>query len=635
MTGIHRLDRAIGSDYPRFTTAEDIRAFEQTPYSMRIAAQSTLDALKCGAAANPDAPAIQFLANADPADTPLIITYRELLAKVMQAANMFHGLGVGPDDVVSFLLPLIPEAFITLLGAEAAGIANPVNPLLEPHQIAEILDAAHTKVLVALGPLPGTDIWQKVEKVRGGLTHLKAIVQVYGGGNPADGIHAFNDLITPQPSDRLVSGRQIAAGDIAAYFHTGGTTGTPKLVRHSHGNQVYQAWAINLLLKAKAGAALLFGMPLFHVGGSLTQALATFCAGGALVVLSPSGWRNPAAIRNIWRLVERYRPDTFSSVPTVLAAALAVPPGAADISSLRYAAGGGSAIPVAIGQAIQDKLKLPVLEVYGMTETSSVHAMAYPDLPIRLGSVGLPLPYARVRIVRLDADGHCERDCAPDEIGVVILAGPGVFGGYLDDAHNKGAFVDGNWVNSGDLGRLDGDGFLWITGRAKDLVIRGGHNIDPAPVEEILFQHPSVGFAAVVGQPDAYAGELPVGYVQLKPGARVQPGELEAFVRERTPERAAVPVQVIPIDPMPLTGVGKVFKPQLRWDAATRVFTRVLSQLSDRGIDCSVKVGPHGSHGSIATVILHGVPDDARGAIENEVHTLLAPYVIRHEVVHG
>ncbi len=633
MTGIHLLDRVIGSDYPNFAAAEDIRAFEQVPYAERIAAQSTFDAIKCGAAANLDAPAIQFLANADPADTPLVVTYRDFVAKVTQAANMFHALGVGPGDVVSFMLPLLPEAFITLFGAEAAGIANPVNPLLEPHQIAEILDAAKTKVLVALGPLPGTDIWQKVEKVRGGLKHLKAIVQVHGGGDPANGIYAFNDLITPQPADRLVSGRQIAASDTAAYFHTGGTTGTPKLVRHSHGNQVYQAWAVNLLLKTRPGATLLFGMPLFHVGGSLTQALPTFSAGGSLVVLSPSGWRNPAAVRNIWGLVERFRPETLPSVPTVLAATLAVPQGTADISSLRYAAGGGSAIPVAVGQAIQDKLKLPVVEVYGMTETSSVHTMAYPDQPIRLGSVGLPLPYARVRIVTLDASGAYERDCAADQIGVVIMAGPGVFSGYLDDAHNKGAFVEGHWVNSGDLGRLDRDGFLWITGRAKDLVIRGGHNIDPAPIEDILFQHPAVGFAAVVGQPDAYAGELPVGYVQLKAGASVQPGELEDWVRARTPERAAVPVQVIPIDPMPLTGVGKVFKPQLRWDAATRVFTKALSQLTDRGVDCSVKVGPHGSHGSLATVTLRNVPAEQREAVANEVHTLLAPFVIRHEVV--
>jgi fatty-acyl-CoA synthase len=633
MAGAHLLDRIIGSDYPSFATDADIRAFEQVPYADRIAAASTYDAIKLGAAHHPDAPAIQFLPNADPSDKPAVISHRDFLARVTQTANMFHALGVNSGDVVSFLLPLLPEAFISLFGAEAAGIANPVNPLLEPHQITEILEAAHTKVLVALGPMPGTDIWQKVEQVRGKLKNLKAIVQVHGPGDPAKGIYSFSDLVAAQPSDRLVSGRRISGDETAAYFHTGGTTGTPKLVRHSHANQVYQAWAMNLLLKTKPGANVLFGMPLFHVGGSLTQALTMLSNGGCLVVLSPAGWRNPASVKNIWGLVERFKPEALTSVPTVLAAAAAVPPGNADISSLRYAAGGGSAIPVAVGKAIQDKFGLPVLEVYGMTETSSVHTMAYPDRPIRLGSVGLPVPYARVRVVKLDDDGRLERDCAADEIGVVIMAGPGVFNGYLNDVHNKSAFIDGNWVNSGDLGRLDKDGSLWITGRAKDLVIRGGHNIDPAPVEDILFQHPAVGLAAVVGQPDAYAGELPVGYVQLKPGASVAAGELEAWVRERSPERAAVPVQIFPIDPMPLTGVGKVFKPQLRWDAATRAFTKILAPLAEKGIGCSVEVGPHGSHGSLATVTIAHSPEQRRDDIAKEVHAVLAPFVLRHEIV--
>jgi fatty-acyl-CoA synthase len=633
MAGAHLLDRIIGSKYPSFVTDAEIDDFEEVPYADRIAAASTYEAIRLGAAHNPDAPAIQYLPNADPADTPIVISHRDFVARVTQAANMFHALGVSSGDVVSFLLPLLPEAFISLFGAAAAGISNPVNPLLESHQIAEILEAARTKVLVALGPMPGTDIWQKVEQVRGRMKHLKAIVQIHGSSDPAKGVFSFSDLVQAQPSDRLVSGRRISGDDIAAYFHTGGTTGTPKLVRHTHTNQVYQAWAINLVLKAAPGANLLFGMPLFHVGGSLTQALTMLSNGGCLVVLSPAGWRNPASVKNIWGLVERFKPETLSSVPTVLAAAATVPPGNADISSLRYAAGGGSAIPVAVGKAIQDKFGLQVLEVYGMTETSSVHTMAYPDRLVRLGSVGRPMPYARVRIVRLDDDGRLERDCAADEIGVVIMAGPGVFSGYLNEEHNKSAFIDGNWVNSGDLGRLDKNGLLWITGRAKDLVIRGGHNIDPAPIEDILFQHPAVGLAAVVGQPDAYAGELPVGYVQLKPGATVAAGELEAWVRERTPERAAVPVQILQIDPMPLTGVGKVFKPQLRWDAATRALAKILVPLTEKGIDCSVRVGPHGSHGSMATVTIVQIPEHKRDTITEEVHAMLAPFVLRHEIV--
>ncbi len=629
------IDRSIGADHPRLASAEDVAAFEKIPYSERIAAASTFDAIKLGAAANPTAPAIQFLPNASHEDEPVVITYAQLVARITQTANALHELGVGPNDVVSFMLPLVPQAFFTLFGAEAAGIANPVNPLLEPHQIAEILEAANTKVLVALGPVPGVDIWDKVMKVRGQLKSLKAIIQVMGPGDEANNIYSFDTLVAKQPHDRLISGRTIKSEDTAAYFHTGGTTGTPKLVPHTHGNQVYQAWVCNIMLKSERGANILFGMPLFHVGGSLTQALSTLAGGGCLVILSPAGWRNPNAVRNIWSLVQRYRPSVLGSVPTVLAATLAVPTDGFDLSSLKIASGGGSAIPVAVCTALTQRHNVPVLEVYGMTETSSVHTISYADRPVRLGSVGHPVPYSKVRIVKIDADGNYAGDCGVNEIGVVAMAGPGVFSGYMMDEHNKGAFVEPGWVNSGDLGRVDEDGYLWITGRAKDLVIRGGHNIDPAPIEDVLFAHPSVAIAAVIGQPDAYAGELPLAYVQLNPGMTVQPGELEDWVRERTPERAAVPVAIIPLEAMPLTGVGKVFKPSLRWDASQRVFTKVLTPLKEKGVNYDVSVGAHGTHGSIATVTISGVPEAERSAIEAYVHGALDPFVLRHEVKWG
>ncbi len=626
------IDRSIGAEHPRLASAADVEAFEKIPYAERIAAASTYDAIKLGASVNPNAPAIQFLANASHEDEPIVISYAQFVARVTQTANALHELGVGPNDVVSLMLPLLPQAFFTLFGAEAAGVANPVNPLLEPHQIAEILEAANTKVLVTLGPTPGTDIWDKVMKIRGGLKNLKAIVVVAGPGDEANGIYEFDRLVAKQPHDRLVSGRTIRSEDTAAYFHTGGTTGTPKLVRHTHGNQVYQAWVCNLMLKSEPGTNILFGMPLFHVGGSLTQTLSTLAGGGCLVILSPAGWRNPNSVRNIWPLVQRYRPAVLGSVPTVLAATLAVPTDSFDLSSLKIASGGGSAIPVAVCTALTQRHNVPVLEVYGMTETSSVHTISYVDRPLRLGSVGHPVPYSKVRIVKIDADGKYAGDCGPNEIGVVAMAGPGVFTGYMMDEHNKGAFIEPGWVNSGDLGRIDEDGYLWITGRAKDLVIRGGHNIDPAPIEDALFAHPAVALAAVIGQPDAYAGELPLAYVQLNPGASVQPGELEDWVRERTPERAAVPVAIIPIETMPLTGVGKVFKPSLRWDAAQRVFEKALAPLRDKGVSYAIAVGAHGTHGSIATVTVSGVPQAERGMVEQFVHGALDPYVMRHEV---
>ena len=633
MTRAHLLDRLIGAEMPEFRTDEEVRAFEATPYSERIAAQSTYDALRVGAAHDPAAPAIHFLQRCEADETPLTLSHAQFIAGVTQTANLLADLGVGPRDVVSFMLPLLPQSFFTLYGAEAAGVANPVNSLLEPSQIAEILRAAGTKVLVALAPMQGSDIWEKVERVRSELPGLKAILQVNGAGDEHNGVYSFDALLPKYASDRLTSGRRIAAEDTAAYFHTGGTTGTPKLVRHTHLNQVYQAWVVNLVLRSKPKRKILFGLPLYHVGGALTQGLATFAGGGAAVVLSPSGWRNQAAVRNIWKLVERYKPEVFGGVPTVLAASLHVPVAGADISSIRYSSGGGSAIPVAVGKGLEKLLGAPVLEVYGMTETSSVHTIAYTGRPIRLGSVGHAVPYSKVRVVKTDSNGRYAGDCAVNEIGAVAMHGPGVFSGYLSDSHNRGAFVEPGWVNSGDLGRLDEEGYLWITGRAKDLIIRGGHNIDPMPVEEILFQHPSVALAALVGQPDAYAGELPLAYVQLKPDAKTTPGELVEFVRERTPERAAVPVNVVLIDAMPLTGVGKVFKPQLRWDAARRVFADTLADLSSRGASVAVAVGAHPVHGSIATVTLSGVPSAERAAIEQQVHERLNPFVLRHEIV--
>jgi fatty-acyl-CoA synthase len=546
---------------------------------------------------------------------------------------MLADLGVGPDDVVSILLPLLPQSFFTLFGAEAVGIANPVNPLLEPGQIAEILRAAGTRVLVTLGPAEGSNIWEKVQRIRGELPRLQAIVAVRGGANAPAPAHDFETLADKYPADHLSSARSIAAADTAAYFHTGGTTGTPKLVRHTHGNQVYQAWAVGLMLRMAAGRSLLFGLPLFHVGGALTQGLAVFASGGTAVVLGPGGWRAPDAVRNVWRLVARYQPELLGAVPTVLAAALGVPLAGADVSTLRCVSGGGSAIPVAVAKAYAERFKVPVLEVYGMTETASVHTISYCDREVRLGSVGHAVPYSRVRVVKADADGRFERDCAVNEIGVVAMAGPGVFSGYLSESHNRSAFVEPGWVNSGDLGRLDEDGYLWITGRAKDLIIRGGHNIDPMAIEEVFFRHPDVALAAVVGQPDVYAGELPVAFVQLKPGVNVEAAELIRYVRAHTPERAAVPVAVYFVDAMPVTAVGKVFKPALRWDAAQRAVTQMLADLRRQDLEIAVEVGAHPAHGSLITVTLKGLPVAARAQLEAQVHERLNPLELRHTVV--
>jgi fatty-acyl-CoA synthase len=630
----HVLDRLIGAELPRFECWNDVLAFEATaPYVDRVAAHSAYEALQLGAALNPDAPAIHFLPNASPDEAPLTFSHAQFLSRVTQAGNLFHSLGIGADDVVSLLLPLVPQAFVALFGAQAVGVANPVNPMLSPAQLADILRAARTRVLVALGPSEGTDIWGKVLAIRQQLPQLKAVLVVGGQGQAALAADDFDAQLAGQPSTHLLSGRLPRANDVAGYFHTGGTTGTPKLVRHTHANQVSQAWGMRLMGLAAPGRGVLFGLPLFHVGGALTQGLATLANGGHVIVLGAAGWRDPRAVRNVWALVQRYRPQLFGAVPTILAAALQVPLGGCDVSCLKRASGGGSAIPVAVIHAYEQRMQLPVLEVYGMTETSSVHTMGYPDMPRQAGSVGLPLPYSRTRVVKLDADGRLLGDCAPHEIGVVAMSGPGVFSGYLSDLHNRGAFVEPGWVNSGDLGHLDEQGQLWITGRAKDLIIRGGHNIDPAPLEELLYRHPAVALAALVGQPDAYAGELPAAYVQLKPGAAASAVELMAYLREKTPERAAVPVALHFVDPMPLTAVGKIFKPALRVDAMRRVVEQLLEGLNAKGDAVAAEVVSDAKYGHVVRISLGDAHGTARERLATAVHERLNPLALRHEVV--
>jgi len=632
MPGLHSLDRIIGDAWPILATDDALRAFESVPFEERIAARSTYEALRCGAAREPKAPAILFLPNASPEDDPVRLSHEGFFARVTQVANALHSLGVQPRDVVSLLLPLMPQAFYALYGTQAAGIANPVNSFLEAGQIAHILRAARTKVLITLGPAEGFNTWEKVKRFRDDLSDLKAILVVGSSGLQPEGTLDFDALVAEQPADRLVSGRVIESADVASYYHTGGTTGLPQLVPLTHGNQVYQAWGMALMFRTRPASTLLMVLPLFHVGGALTHGLQQLCASGTLVVLSAAGWRNKNAMPNIWKLVERYRPEVLAGVPTVLGAVLNVPMEGADVSSIRTVSGGGSTIPVPVADAFQHRFGLPVLETYGMTEASSCHTISYPERPVYLGSVGHALPYSRVRVVEVDDKGKWLRECPTGKIGVVTMAGPGVFSGYVTGAPDA-PFVEPGWVNSGDLGRIDAHGYLWITGRAKDLIIRGGHNIDPLGIEEVLYEHAAVAVAALVGEPDAYAGELPVAYVELKPGMDAQPAELLKWAAARTPERAAVPTQLYLIDNIPLTAVGKVFKPALRTDAAERAVRRLLAFLRDEGCTAEIRVGAHEKLGTLITVRLRGAPVAGADEVMRKVKAKLDPLPLRNEIV--
>jgi len=370
-------------------------------------------------------------------------------------------------------------------------------------------------------------------------------------------------------------------------------------------------------------------LPQFHVGGSIVGGLSPIAHGWTVVLPTALGARNPNVVRDWWSIVETQRVAVAGAVPTSLAAIMNVPREGYDLSSLKAFVSGGSTVPVELIRRIEGELGVPVVEGYGMTEVHCYSTMNPMHGERRPGSVGLRLPYTEVRVADVGPDGTIRRDCPLGTIGHVLMRGPQVTPGYLDKRHDKGAMLSDGWLDSGDLGRLDKDGYLWLTGRSKDLIIRGGHNIDPIVIEEALVRHPAVETAAAVGLPDAYAGEVPIAFVQLKAGAHAAPDELREFCRQEIPERAAVPVQVVPIPQMPLTGVGKIFKPALRLDAAQRAFQAALAPLKAEGITAEVMVRNDPTHGTLAVVQARGAP---RETAARRCAELLGGFQIRHVV---
>lgn len=621
-------------DYPPITTIRDIEALEAVPLDERIESWNINELVRSGAAIDPDKVALYYLADAELDEEPFSLTYRALMARFNRAANLFHALGVGPTDVVAYLLPTVPQNYDVQFGGLAAGIACCVNWMLEPPQIARILAAAKARVVVALGPTPGFEIWDKIEAIRADLPDLRHVLSVQGPGGEVIAASDLDTLMAAQPGDRLVFDRPVDADDVASYVHSGGTTGTPKLARLTHRGFAFKCWANTQIMAHQPDDTIFADYPMFHIAGFFGRGILPFVNGMTVVIPSAMGARSKAFLANYWKLVERFRISLFSGVPTTLSVLVDNPPAGEDVGSLRaYAPTGSAALPIETARQIERTLGIRMLLTFGATEFTQNATMPPRDGDPRYGSTGIRLPYIQVKTVRVGDDGGIERDCAVDEIGVVVVKGPNTIPGYVDESLDEGLYFAGGWINSGDLGRIDADGYLWVTGREKDVIIRGGHNIDPTVIEETLMAHDAVQLAAAVSKPDAYAGELPVAYVQLREGARVTAGALRDFARRRIPERAANPSDIVILDRIPLSHIGKLDKVALRHDAARRVFTKALEPVAGTGVTVAVAVAPHAVYGTLATVTLAAGDAIDRDGVARQAHRILDPFTIRHELV--
>jgi acyl-CoA synthetase (AMP-forming)/AMP-acid ligase II len=578
------------------TLADKAQVEAEHPWAEAQPATTIYELLTRTKNAHGDRPAVTFTLTSDPRDAGETLSWRALHAKATQAANLFRPLGVGENDVVAYVMPNASETVWAYLGGSVAGVVNPINPLLEPEQIASILNETEAKVVVTLKSFLKTDVAQKTARavaMAPGVTHVLEVDLLRYLSPPKSWIagllrpknpvthHArvldFNRELARQKADGLTFPDSFD-NRVAAYFHTGGTTGMPKVAQHTYTGMIYNGWLGAELLFTHEDT-LICPLPLFHVFACYPVLMSVLVSGGHVVFPTPQGYRGAGVFDNFWKLVERWNVTFMITVPTALSALMQRPVNA-DVSSLRVAISGSAPLPMELYTRFRQATGVNIAEGYGLTEATCLVSCNPVDGLQKVGSVGIPLPHTEVRILRCDEEGRILHECATDEIGEICVSNPGVSEGstYTESSKNAGLYADGVFLRTGDLGRIDGEGYLWITGRAKDLIIRSGHNIDPAMIEEALMGHPAVAMVGAIGQPDAYAGELPAAYVELVAGASVTPEELAVFAAEVVTERAAHPKHVEVLAELPKTAVGKVFKPDLRKLAIRRIYNAVLAQ---------------------------------------------------------
>jgi fatty-acyl-CoA synthase len=608
-----------------FATLADIESLEREPLESVAPHRTPYQLIRAAARRFPDREAFTFLPDAGLGTRPQRLSYGELLASIHRAANAFRALGVHGTDAVAMLAPNTPEAHAVLWGAQLAGRVCPINFLLQPDHIASLLQASGAKVLVALGPNAELAVWHTALAVQ--ALHATVLVPITAHEAVA-GMPSLQDLMAAQP-DTLTFEPDLDPDRVVALFHTGGTTGAPKLAQHTAGNEAHTAWFAHAFYDMDETAVEVNGFPLFHVAGAFVYGLALLAIGARQVLPTLGGMRNTGFVQRYWQFCERERVSHLACVPTVLASLLAVPVNA-DISGVRAAFTGGSPLPAELAQRFETATGIPVRNILGMTECAGLVSIEPLQGPRTPGSAGLRLPYTEVHAVPWRAgEAKLAERCAAGETGVLVLRGPHMSPGYLDAQRNAGLFEQG-WIVTGDLGHLDESGRIHITGRAKDVIIRGSHNIDPGLVEDAFMAHPAVLQCAVVAEPDAYAGEVPVAFVVLRAGAAL---DADALLREVAPqvyERPACPKRVVLVDALPLTAIGKVFKPTLRLRAIEIRLTEIAQELAPQR---TVRVQASDAGGrQRALVALGGAVDEA---LSEALRAALAAIAVPVEVRFG
>ena len=459
-------------------------------------------------------------------DDRVELTYAQFDARIAAFAEQLSELGFGKGDVLAIMLPNRVELLVALFAAwRLGGAATPVNPVFTANEADYQIEDSGASVVVNEGP------------------HAPS------AGRPCVAVDAMRTAATGEPSAPAAP----APEDLALLIYTSGSTGRPKgvMLDHANAEAMSSTMATHLTLTAQDHCLLV--LPLFHVNAIMVSALATFRSGGQLSIVGSF------SASRFFDQVERLRPTYFSAVPTIYALLASLPEDVRpDTSSLRFVVCGAAPVSEELLNRSVERFGFTMVEGYGLTEGTCASACNPVDGVRKLGTVGPALPGQRIAI--LAEDGSF---AATGETGEVLISGPTVMRGYLNKPEaTRDTLVDG-WLRTGDVGRLDEDGYLTIVDRVKDMIIRGGENIYPKEIESVLCSLPDVLEAAVVGRPDPILGEAPIAYVSLYPGSELTEEQLLDHCRRHL-TRVKVPEGIRVVGALPKNPVGKIDKPTLR-----------------------------------------------------------------------
>ncbi|MCW2679867.1 MAG: long-chain-fatty-acid--CoA ligase [Frankiales bacterium] len=493
-------------------------------------------------------------ANKDP-DKPLChindltFTYAQVDEISGRVASALLATGLQRGDKVALQLPNLPQFLFTYFGLMKAGLVMvPLNPLLRAPEVKYHLEDSEAKVLITF-EMFAEEAFKGASELEGVTTY---VVNMPGNDQRPEGTKHFDELYFADDTRDILP---TDGDETAVLLYTSGTTGKPKGAELTHLNLYMNCTVAGQLFEFQETDIGVAVLPLFHVFG-LSSVLNTSVRYGGTIVLIPRFELEPVV-----EAIEKHRCTIFSGVPTMYFGLLNMDLTGKDLSSLRVGVSGGAAIPGEVIKAFEDKFPgCVVLEGYGLSESTSTTTFNVNAEQRKVLSIGKPIWGVEVRVV-----GEDEQPLEPGEenVGEIVIRGHNIMKGYYNKPEATAEAFKGGWFHTGDLAYMDKDGYFFIVDRKKDLVIRGGYNVYPREIEEVLFEHPAVAEAAVIGKKDEKLGEEVLAFVALKPGASAEPEEIIAFAKERL-AAYKYPREVRIVDELPKGATGKILKKELR-----------------------------------------------------------------------